>query len=184
MARTESKMVELGTKAAEFALFSPTENRVITSTSQETDKATLIMFMSCHCPFVKHLNTAISSFANEYMPKGLGILAINSNDIEKYPDDSPENMIKQSEEFGFTFPYLFDETQNVAKEFGAQCTPDFFLFDGDMKLRYRGQFDESRPGNGVPITGKDLRQAVDALLNNELPSLIQKPSVGCGIKWK
>jgi thiol-disulfide isomerase/thioredoxin len=184
MARTESKMVELGTEAAEFALYSPTEGRVITSTSQEGDKATLFLFISCHCPFVKHLNKAISSFAQEYMPKGLGILAINSNDIEKYPDDSPDNMIKQAEEFKFPFPYLFDETQDVARDFGAQCTPDFFLYDEDMKLRYRGQFDDSRPDNGVPITGKDLREAVDALLNNQLPSPIQKPSVGCGIKWK
>lgn len=183
MARTESKMIELGSEATEFALFSPTEGRDITLTSQQS-KATLIVFMSCHCPFVKHLNSALSSFAKEYMPKGLGMLAINSNDVENYPDDSPENMIKQAKEFDFQFPYLFDETQDVAKEFGAQCTPDFFLYDSDMILRYRGQFDGSRPDNGVPITGKDLRQAVDALLNDELPSLEQMPSVGCGIKWK
>lgn len=183
MSRTESKMVELGSEATEFALFSPTEDRDITLTSQQS-KATLIVFMSCHCPFVKHLNSALSSFAKEYMPKGLGILAINSNDIEKYPDDSPENMIKQAKEFDFQFPYLFDETQDIAREYGAQCTPDFFLYDSDMKLRYRGQFDDSRPENGVPITGNDLRLAVEALLNNQLPTPVQKPSVGCGIKWK
>ncbi len=183
MARTESNMVELGTDATEFALYSPTEGREITLTSQKSD-ATLIIFISVHCPFVKHLNSAISSFAKEFMPKGLGIMAINSNDIEKYPDDSPDNMIKQAEEFDFQFPYLFDETQEIAREYGAQCTPDFFLYDKDLKLRYRGQFDDSRPDNGIPITGYDLRNAVEALLNNELPSTKQKPSVGCGIKWK
>ncbi|MFA7325435.1 MAG: thioredoxin family protein [Candidatus Kapaibacterium sp.] len=184
MARTESKMVELGSKAVYFTLYSPTEDKELTLTSLQSDRATLIIFMSNHCPFVKHLNSALSSFGKEYIPKGLSVIAINSNDIINYPDDSPENMIRQAEEFDFQFPYLFDETQEIAREYGAMCTPDFFLYDGDMKLRYRGQFDDSRPGNSVPVTGNDLRQAVDALLNKQLPSTEQKPSVGCGIKWK
>jgi thiol-disulfide isomerase/thioredoxin len=184
MARTESKMIELGTKAPEFTLYSPNMNKEVTLTEYKSDKATLIVFLSVHCPFVKHLNEALSTFSKEYIPKGLAFIAINSNDIEKYPDDSPDNMAKQSKDFDFKFPYLFDKTQDIAREYGAQCTPDFFLYDKDLKLRYRGQFDDSRPGNNEAITGKDLREAVDSLLNNELPTLNQKPSVGCGIKWK
>ncbi|PKL81278.1 MAG: thioredoxin family protein [Ignavibacteriae bacterium HGW-Ignavibacteriae-4] len=184
MARIESKMMELGSKAHDFKLFSPSENKEISLTNMKSEKATLIIFISNHCPFVKHLNSALSTFAKKYIPKGLSVIAINSNDIVNYPDDSPENMIKQSKEFDFHFPYLFDETQEIAREYGAMCTPDFFLYDGDLKLRYRGQFDDSRPGNSIPVTGIDLSIAVDALLNNKLPSTDQKPSVGCGIKWK
>ena len=184
MARTESKMIKLGTKAPEFSIFSPLEKRNISLSSLKKEKATLIMFLSVHCPFVKHLNKQLSLFAKEFMPQGLGIIAINSNDIEQYPEDSPENMIVQSEQNDFIFPYLFDETQEVAKNYGAQCTPDFFLYDGDLELRYRGQFDNSRPGNNNEITGKDLRLAVTALLNDKLPSVQQFPSVGCNIKWK
>ena len=184
MARTESNIVQLGKEATEFTLLEPLEDEYVTLTSQKSDKANLIVFMSCHCPFVKHLNRAFSEFAKEYMPKGLSIIAINSNDVEKYPEDSPENMIKQVKEFDFQFPYLYDETQEVAKVYGAVCTPDFFLYDGDLKLRYRGQFDDSRPNNTEPITGIDLRFAVDALLDNKFPSFDQKPSVGCSIKWK
>lgn len=184
MARTESTIVNLGSHATEFTLFDPREEREITLTSQKSEKATLIIFMSNHCPFVQHLNSSLSSFAKEYMPQGLSIIAINSNDVENYPDDSPENMVKLAEQYDFEFPYLYDETQEIAKVYGAVCTPDFFLYDGDLKLRYRGQFDEARPGNDVPITGIDLRNAVEALLNNQLPNPEQKPSVGCGIKWK
>lgn len=184
MARTESKMVELGSKAADFVLYSPAEDKELSLTSLQSERATLIIFMSNHCPFVKHLNSALSSFGKEYIPKGLSVIAINSNDIINYPDDSPENMIKQAEKFDFQFPYLFDESQEIARKYGAMCTPDFFLYDGNMMLRYRGQFDDSRPGNGIPVTGYDLRHAVEALLNNQLPSINQKPSIGCGIKWK
>lgn len=184
MARTESKMIELGTKAPDFTLYSPINKEEVSLDSIKSKKANLIVFISVHCPFVKHLNKSFSDFSNEYISKGVSVIAINSNDIKKYPEDSPENMIKQSKEFNFQFPYLFDETQKVAREYDAQCTPDFFLYDCDMKLRYRGQYDDSRPGNDIPITGYDLRNAVDSLLNNELPKLEQKPSVGCNIKWK
>lgn len=184
MARTESNMIQLGTEATEFTLFDPQEERHITLTSQKSDKATLIIFMCNHCPFVIHIVKVLSSMAKEYMPKGLSIIAINSNDVENYPDDSPDNMIKFTKTNDLDFPYLFDETQEVAKEYGAVCTPDFFLYDGDLKLRYRGQFDDSRPGNDLPVTGNDLKSAVDALLNNQMPNSDQTPSVGCGIKWK
>ncbi len=184
MARTESKMVEIGSDATEFTLYSPKDERFITLTSQKSPKANLIIFMCNHCPFVKHINESLSQFANEYMPKGLSIIAINSNDAENYPEDSPEKMIELSDKHSFEFPYLYDETQDVAKVYGAECTPDFFLYDGDLKLQYRGQYDDSRPGNDKPVTGIDLRNAVDKLLNNELPNPEQKPSVGCGIKWR
>lgn len=184
MARTESNMIELGTKAPEFTLLDPNDGKFLTLTSQKSDKATLIMFICNHCPFVIHIANELSSFANEYKDKGLSIIAINSNDITNYPDDSPEKMITFSEKYKFEFPYLFDETQNVAKEYGATCTPDFFLYDGDLKLRYRGQFDDSRPGNGIPVTGKDIKAAFESMLINKLPNSVQKPSVGCGIKWK
>jgi len=184
MARTESKMVEIGSDATEFTLYSPKDERFITLTSQKSPKANLIIFMCNHCPFVKHINESLSQFAKEYMPKGLSIIAINSNDAENYPEDSPEKMIELSEKHNFEFPYLYDETQDVAKVYGAECTPDFFLYDGDLKLQYRGQYDDSRPGNDKLVTGIDLRNAVDKLLNNELPNPEQKPSVGCGIKWR
>jgi len=184
MARTESKLIELGTEATDFSLIEPKNNKYVSLSSHKSDKATLILFMCNHCPFVIHINDVLSKFAKEYVPKGLSIIAINSNDVENYPEDSPENMIRLSNKYDFNFPYLFDETQTIAKEYGATCTPDFFLFDGDLKLRYRGQFDDSRPGNNEEVTGKDLKAAVDSLLNNENPNPIQKPSVGCGIKWK
>lgn len=184
MARTESKMVEIGSDATEFTLYSPKDERFITLTSQKSPKANLIIFMCNHCPFVKHINESLSQFAKEYMPKGLSIIAINSNDAENYPEDSPEKMIELSDKHNFEFPYLYDETQDVAKVYGAECTPDFFLYDGDLKLQYRGQYDDSRPGNDKPVTGIDLKNAVDKLLNNELPNPEQKPSVGCGIKWR
>jgi thiol-disulfide isomerase/thioredoxin len=184
MARTESKMVEIGSEATEFTLYSPKDERFITLTSQKSSKANLIIFMCNHCPFVKHINESLSQFAKEYMPKGLSIIAINPNDAENYPEDSPEKMIELADKFNFDFPYLYDETQDVAKVYGAECTPDFFLYDGDLKLQYRGQYDDSRPGNDLPVTGIDLKNAVDKLLNNELPNSEQKPSVGCGIKWR
>ena len=184
MARTESKMIELGTEATEFTLYSPKEERFITLTSQKSDKANLIIFMCNHCPFVKHLNESLSQFAKEYQEKGVSIIAINSNDVENYPEDSPEKMIELADNHNFDFPYLYDETQDVAKVYGAECTPDFFLFDGDLKLVYRGQYDDSRPGNDIPVTGQDLRKAVDNLLEGSQPNPNQKPSVGCGIKWK
>jgi thiol-disulfide isomerase/thioredoxin len=141
------------------------------------------MFMCNHCPFVKHLADALAQFGREYQAKGLAMVGISSNDVSNYPADSPEQMVHEAEDRGYTFPYLFDESQEVAKEYRAACTPDFFLFDGDRRLVYRGQFDSSRPDSGTPVTGADLREAVDAVLAGKKPSEKQSPSIGCNIKW-
>jgi thiol-disulfide isomerase/thioredoxin len=146
--------------------------------------ALLVVFMCNHCPFVKHLAGALAQFAQEYMRKGAAIVGINSNDVANYPADSPEQMVREAEEQGYAFPYLYDESQEVAKAYRAACTPDFFLFDRDQRLVYRGQFDSSRPDNGKPITGEDLRAALDAVLAGKKPSEKQMPSIGCNIKWK
>ncbi len=145
--------------------------------------AFLAVFMCNHCPFVKHLADALAQFAGEYVPQGLAMVGISSNDVANYPADSPEQMVRESEERGYSFPYLYDETQEVAKAYRAACTPDFFLFDRDRKLVYRGQFDSSRPESGTPATGADLRAAVDAVLAGKMPSEKQTPSIGCNIKW-
>lgn len=184
MARTESKLVELGSEAMEFALYEPAESEYLTLTSQKSDKATLIIFMCNHCPYVLHIADALSSFAKEYIPKGLSIIGINSNDYENYPDDSPENMKKFINQYDIIFPYLIDETQEVASAYNAQCTPEFFLYDKNLKLKYHGQFDDARPGNGIPITGNDLRKAVDSIFDGQTPDTNQTVCVGCGIKWK
>ena len=144
----------------------------------------LVVFLSNHCPFVKHLRSELADFARGVQDRGLAVVAINANDVERYPDDSPEAMVREVALIGYTFPYLFDESQDVAKAYGAACTPDFFLFDADRRLVYRGQFDASRPGNSVPVTGEDLARAVDALLEGQPPLEPQTPSVGCNIKWK
>jgi thiol-disulfide isomerase/thioredoxin len=146
--------------------------------------AVLVAFICNHCPFVIHIKDEFSKLAADYEGKGLWVLAISANDVEKYPQDAPDKMADFAEEAGFVFPYLYDETQEVAKAYMAACTPDFFLFDRDLKLAYRGQFDDSRPESGRPVTGKDLRAAVDALLAGEEPSQDQRPSIGCNIKWK
>ncbi len=144
----------------------------------------LVMFICRHCPFVKHLEKALAQLGHDYNGKGIGIVAISSNDAANYPDDAPASLSEQALELGFSFPYLYDETQEVARAYGAACTPDLFLFDRDLKLAYRGQFDESRPGSGAPVTGKDLRSAMDALLAGKPVSPLQTPSLGCNIKWK
>ncbi len=183
MAATPSKMVPLGTKAPPFRLPDPAGK--IVSLDDFADKpALLVMFICNHCPYVKHIRSALAQFAREYIPKGLAIVGINSNDISQYPEDSPEKMAEEAREAGYIFPYLFDETQEVAKAYGAACTPDFFLFDRERKLVYRGQFDDSRPGSNVPVTGADLRAAVDAVLAGRPVPEKQKPSLGCNIKWK
>jgi thiol-disulfide isomerase/thioredoxin len=146
--------------------------------------ALLVMFICNHCPFVKHIRPGLSVFAREYQAKGLAIVGINSNDAGEYPEDSPDQMVKEIKSAGYVFPYLYDETQSVAKAYRAACTPDFFLFDAARTLVYRGQFDDSRPGNGLPVTGKDLRAAADAALAGRPISRDQKPSIGCNIKWK
>jgi thiol-disulfide isomerase/thioredoxin len=144
----------------------------------------LVIFMCNHCPYVKHIRDALASFGEEYQKKGLAVVAINSNDATTHPEDSLENMVLESQRFGYTFPYLRDESQSVAKAYGAACTPDFFLYDGGGRLFYRGQFDDSRPGNDLPVSGKDLRSAADALLEGRGTPENQTPSVGCNIKWK
>ncbi len=144
-----------------------------------------MLFICNHCPYVKHIRHELARLAREYQQKGVAVVAINSNDVSKYPDDSPENMAREKAEVGYTFPYLFDETQEVAKAYRAACTPDIYVFDRDRKLVYHGQFDDSRPGNDKPVTGKDLREALDRVLAGKpVPAETQKPSVGCNIKWK
>jgi len=183
MARTPSTMTPLGTRAPHFALPDPA-GRVHRLDDLSQAPALLVMFICNHCPFVKHLRQGLADFGREYQARGMAVLAISSNDVERYPQDGPEAMAAEAREAGYTFPYLFDETQEVAKAYGAACTPDFFLYDAQRRLVYRGQFDGSRPGNEVPVTGEDLRRASDALLAGEVIPEDQHPSLGCNIKWK
>lgn len=183
MAATPSTMLELGTPAPWFAL-PDTDGNIVSLDDARGARALLMMFICNHCPFVRHLRPALAQLGEEYAPRGVAVVAINSNDPERYPADSPEAMRREKEEAGYTFPYLFDETQDVAKAYRAACTPDFFLFDAGWRLAYRGQFDDSRPSNGVPVTGRDLRAALDAVLEGRPVPADQKPSLGCGIKWR
>lgn len=184
MARTPSNMIPLGTIAPEFYLKDTNSNNTFSFEDLRGSKGTLVIFMCNHCPFVLHVIKEIVMIANDYRVQGLGIVAISSNDIVKYPEDSPEKMTEFAFKNKIDFPYLFDETQEIAKAYDAACTPDFFLFDSQNKLFYRGQLDDSRPGNGIPLSGSDLRSAIDALIYNRTLSEIQKPSIGCNIKWK
>ena len=184
MAYTESTMLPLGAKAPDFNLPDVSTGNLISLHDIAGDKATLVMFICNHCPYVIHVNPELVRLAHEYIPKGVGFVAINSNDIEKYPDDSPENMKRVAQEIGYTFPYLFDETQSVAHAYEAACTPDFYLFDSTLNLRYRGRLDGSRPKNDIPLSGADLRNALDALLEGQPVPEKQYPSGGCNIKWK
>ncbi|NIK92579.1 thioredoxin family protein [Mangrovimonas sp. CR14] len=184
MANTPSNMLPLGTKAPEFTLRDVVSNDEISLDNAKGLKGTLIMFICNHCPFVKHVNEQISLLAKDYKSKGIACVAISSNDVENYPQDGPDEMKANAIEQDFIFPYLYDQTQEVARNYNAACTPDFFLFDDQLTLVYRGQLDDSRPGNGVPVTGKDLRHAMDCLLENETNTWDQKPSIGCNIKWK
>lgn len=183
MAVVESKMIPLGTRAPFFKL--PDYNgRLWSFEDFPQARGYLVIFMCNHCPFVKNIQKKLSQLCKDYQEKGIAVFGINSNDYTAYPEDSPENMKKIAEEMGYTFPYLIDETQEIAKNYGAQCTPDFFLFDGELKLFYRGQMDSSRPGNGIAPSGEDLNNAIEKLLKGEKPPKIQKPSMGCSIKWK
>ncbi len=184
MARTPSNMLPLGTIAPNFKLLDTVNDKQSTLQDLKGPKGTVIMFICNHCPFVKHVNVQISRLAKDYITQGIKCIAISSNDVENYPEDSPELMKQNAFKQGFIFPYLYDETQVVAKAYDAACTPDFYLFDENLKLVYRGQLDDSRPGNGIPVTGNDLRTALDNLLNNQPISENQKPSIGCNIKWK
>ena len=183
MVRTPSTMLPLGTEAEDFSLTN-VDGQTLSFADVAGERGTVLMFICNHCPFVKHVANELAAIGYEYMPKGVGMVAINSNDVAAHPADSPEQMIHESEQRGYSFPYLFDETQEVAKTYGAACTPDFYLFDGNHKLVYRGQLDGSRPDSGVPVTGEDLRQAIDALLESRPLPQPQLPSIGCNIKWR
>ncbi|WP_036379282.1 thioredoxin family protein [Muricauda sp. MAR_2010_75] len=184
MARTPSNMLPLGTKAPDFELMDTVTDETLSFQKLKGEKGTVVLFICNHCPFVIHVNPEISKLGKEYQAKGINFVAISSNDVENYPQDAPHLMKEKAQEMDYTFPYLYDETQEVAKAYDAACTPDFYLFDGDSKLVYRGQLDDSRPGNGLPLTGLDLRKAMDALLEGKAIDPDQKPSIGCNIKWK
>lgn len=184
MARTPSNMIPLGTIAPDFVLTDTVSGENLSLQSLKGEKATVIMFICNHCPFVKHVNKGIVSLAADYQHRGISFIAISSNDVENYPDDSPELMAVNAREEGYTFPYLYDESQEIAQAYDAACTPDFYLFDKNLSLVYRGQMDDSRPGNEVPVSGTDLRNAMEALLSGTPIDPAQKPSIGCNIKWK
>ena len=177
-------MFALGTRAPDFSLLEPASGKTVHLKDFAAAPGLLVVFMCNHCPYVKHVRSGLAAFAREYQAKGLAVVGISSNDVANYPDDSPAKMVVEAQQAGYEFPYLYDETQHVAKAYQAACTPDFFLFDQAQKLVYRGQFDESRPGNTIPVTGKDLRNAADALLAQLPLSPDQKPSLGCNIKWQ
>jgi thiol-disulfide isomerase/thioredoxin len=176
-------MLPLGTLLPTFAL-PDVDGRVVSTAHYEQARALLVAFICQHCPFVRHIRPEFARVAREYQPRGLVVLGINSNDITAFPEDGPDGMRREAHDFGYVFPYLFDETQDVAKIFRAACTPDLFLFDASRRLVYRGQFDDSRPRTTTPITGRDIREAVDAVLESREVSPLQRPSIGCNIKWK
>lgn len=189
MALTPSTMMPLGTQAPDFTLPDTISGKALGLQQLKGKKGTLVMFICNHCPYVKHIKEALTKLGKDYMDKnnansGISIIAINANDAVKYPDDAPDKMTLFAKQNGFVFPYLHDDSQNVAKRYGAACTPDLFLFDGSLKCVYRGQFDDSRPGNDIPVTGKDLRTAMDQLMAGKTISANQTPSIGCNIKWK
>jgi peroxiredoxin len=184
MALTPSTMLSLGTKAPDFSLPDVVSGNTISLKTFADKKALLVMFICRHCPFVKHVQQQLVQIEQDYANQSLGIVAISANDVANYPDDSPDNLKLMAKELGFNFPFCYDESQETAKAYTAACTPDFFLFDENRQLVYRGQLDASRPSNNVPVTGKDLRSAIDGVLADKEINLDQKPSIGCNIKWK
>ncbi len=184
MAATPSNMIPLGTKAPQFTLPDTISGELMSLDELKSDKATVIMFLCNHCPYVQHLNEQLVQVAQEYQSRGVSFIAISSNDVEAYPQDGPKEMKRAAQQLGYPFPYLYDESQDVARSYQAACTPDFYVFDGDATLVYRGQFDDSRPKNDKPVTGQDLRLALDNILEGQPLDLDQKPSIGCNIKWK
>ncbi|HSC36049.1 MAG TPA: thioredoxin family protein [Thermodesulfobacteriota bacterium] len=184
MALTPSNMLPLGTKAPHFKLRDAVNEKEFSLDELKSDKATVVMFICNHCPYVKHVQKGLVELANDYIPKGVSFIAVNSNDVGKYPEDSPANMKSVALRLGYPFPYLFDETQDAARAYAAACTPDFYVFDAGLKLAYRGQMDDSRPGNGKPVTGNNIREALDSILKGEPVGEDQVPSIGCNIKWK
>ena len=184
MARTPSNMISLGSFAPDFNLLDVTSNSNFSLTDNKGNTGTIIMFICNHCPYVKHVNPTISELAKEYQSDEIKFIAISSNDVVNYPEDSPELMKLNAEQNKFTFPYLYDQSQEIAKKYDAACTPDFYLYDNELKLVYRGQLDDSRPGNGIECDGKDLSYAIKCMIKNVQNDSIQKPSIGCNIKWK
>ena len=183
MVATPSTMLELGTRAPDFSL-PDTDGRLVSLADYRDAPALLVMFICNHCPYVQHVRHELARVGKDYLGRGVAMVAINSNDVRADPDDRPERMKEEKELVGYPFPYLFDESQEVAKAYGAACTPDFYVFDRERRLQYRGQLDDSRPGNRIPVTGKDLRAALDAVLAGRPVSAEQQPSIGCNIKWK
>jgi thiol-disulfide isomerase/thioredoxin len=184
MALTPSSMQELGIKAPAFKLKDTVSGKQLSLSELKSDKATVIMFICNHCPFVNHVIHELVKLGKEYISKGISFVAISSNDVASFPDDAPDKMTEKAKALQFPFPYLYDETQEVAKAYGAECTPDFFVYDKDLALVYRGQLDDSRPSNKIPVTAEDLRNALDCILRNAPVPEDQKPSIGCNIKWK
>ena len=184
MALTPTKQIPLGFTAPAFSLPDTVSGKTLSLEELKSDKATVVLFICNHCPYVKHINEALVAVANKYIPKGVSFIAISSNDVAVYPDDSPEQMKIEAERLGYPFAYLYDETQEVARAYTAECTPDLNVFDGNMRCVYRGQFDGSRPGSNIPVTGEGLARALDTMLAGNKVSEDQTPSVGCGIKWK
>lgn len=184
MARTASTMLALGTSAPDFQLTDVVSGQPISLSTFAGKQALLVMFICRHCPFVKHVQHELAAIGNDYADKSVGIVAISANDADNYPDDAPDSLKAMATELGFSFPLCYDASQETAKAYTAACTPDFFVFDGDRKLVYRGQLDDSRPGNDQPVDGHDLRAAIDAILTHQPLSSDQKPSIGCNIKWK
>lgn len=183
MALTPSAMIPLGTPAPDFSLPEVVSGRTVSLATFAGRKALLVMFICRHCPYVEHVREELARLGRDYAKKDMGIVAVSSNEAENYPEDRPEKLKEMAQELGFTFPFCYDETQSVARAYSAACTPDFFLFDRERKLVYRGQLDASRPGNGKPVTGRDLRSAIEAVLSDRPPSSGQQPSMGCNIKW-
>lgn len=184
MAETPSSMLPLGTRAPSFKLTDTRNGNVLTLEDLKSDKATVVMFICNHCPYVKHIQNKLVEVANKYSVKGINFIAINSNDAKSYPSDAPDKMKEEADKHGYRFPYLYDETQDVAKAYQAACTPDFYVFDKNLACVYRGRFDDATPGNHNPVTGKDLIAALDTILVGKSVDQNQKPSLGCNIKWK
>ena len=184
MTKTPSNMMPLGTKAPDFYLLDTISGTNKSLSELKSDTATVIMFICNHCPFVKHIRNELINLANDYIPKGISFIAISANDASEYPEDAPNKMKDVAQEFGYPFPYLYDESQETAKAYNAACTPDFYTFDNDLRCVYRGQFDSSRPESNIPVTGEDIGSALDDILSGKPISVRQIPSLGCNIKWK
>jgi peroxiredoxin len=184
MTAIPSNMLPLGTMAPDFRLLDTVSQKQLSLSDLKSDIATVIMFICNHCPYVKHVQDKLTEVTGQYKEKGISFIAISSNDVKNYPEDSPEKMKEIANKKGYSFPYLYDETQDVARAYQAACTPDFYIFDKNLKCVYRGQFDDSRPGNNIPVSGKDLKVALDNILQGLPVNAEQKPSIGCNIKWK